>query len=181
MEADSNPAGVDDSVRPPDGDEAAETHAAPTQWTMVREDGVWRIAGVDDGERTLQIEAEDWVRRFGGLRVLGIADPGPGASEPPVMTFTVTDGEGDKTYRFYRPDPDDDYVVVASHHHGAFRAGDYLVDRLRRERDSLVAAAASPAGTGNERSAHGVGGVDSHEALDADEAADRDGSPAAAD
>jgi hypothetical protein len=114
-------------------------------WALVRDDVLWQLQDLAPGERTLQIEVEDWVRRFGSLRVLGIGDAGAIEGQSPVMTFIVTDEDGPKSYRFFRPGDEGEYLVTASHQVGVFRAAEFQVGQLRRGRDALTARdAATP-------------------------------------
>jgi hypothetical protein len=116
-----------------------QTTAQPDTWALVRDDVLWQLQDLAHGERTLQIEVEDWVRRFGSLRVLGIGDAGATDGQSPVMTFVVTDEDGQKSYRFFRAGDEGEYLVTASHQVGVFRAAEFQVGQLRRSRDALTA------------------------------------------
>jgi hypothetical protein len=118
------------------------------QWTLLRDDGLWRIEHLDDGERTRQVEAEDWVRRLSNLRVFGVGTEPPGDAEP-VLQLAMTDADGERSYRFYQPEVDGDYLVAASHQRGWYRVADYLGGQLRRARADLVAATAPAAAAGD--------------------------------
>ncbi len=101
-------------------------------WRLERLDGEWRIDGAPaDAEA-----ANDLVRRFTGLRVLGTSDAADGADgdgdgpSEPAGVFVVTDEDGEHRLALLHEAEEDDYSLTSNRVPGRFELATYIAEQM---------------------------------------------------
>ena len=109
-------------------------------WQLTRQDGEWLIDGAPaDAEA-----ADDLVRRFTGLRVLGMAeeDDSEGDAEDeadPAGVFLVTDEAGEHRLTLHHEAEEDDYNLVSDRVAGRFEVATYIAEQMLADPADLQA------------------------------------------
>ena len=113
-------------------------------WQLARQDDGWLIDGAPaDAEA-----ADDLVRRFTGLRVLGTsgeqadAAGDADAAGEPAGVFVVTDEAGEHRLTLYHEAEEDDYSLTSDRVAGRFELATYIAEQMLADPADLQADAA---------------------------------------
>ncbi len=113
-------------------------------WQLVRQDDGWLIDGAPaDAEA-----ADDLVRRFTGLRVLGTSDEEADAAGDvdaagePAGVFVVTDEDGEHRLTLFHEAEEDDYSLTSDRVAGRFEVATYIAEQMLADPADLKADAA---------------------------------------
>ena len=106
-------------------------------WQLARQDGEWQI----DGAPAEAEAADDLVRRFTGLRVLGSADEEADAEDEadPAGVFLVTDQDGEHRLTLYHEAEEDDYRLASDRVAGRFEVATYIAEQMLADPADLQA------------------------------------------
>ena len=154
-------------------------------WQLARQDGGWLIDGAAaDGDA-----ADDLVRRFTGLRVLGTADDEEDAEEAegaedagegadavgqPAGVFVVTDEEGEHRLTLFHEAEEDDYSVSSDRVAGRFEVATYIAEQMLAEPADLQADEADQEADAEGEAAEDAAGIQEN-VLEEGAAADQEG------
>ncbi len=111
-------------------------------WRLDRPDGEWRI---DDAPADAEV-ANDLVRRFTNLRVLGMADEEEeadgegGAASEPAGVFLVTDADGEHRLALFHETEEDDYRLKSNRVPGRFELATYIAEQMLADPADLRSA-----------------------------------------
>ncbi len=113
-------------------------------WQLARQDDGWLIDGAPaDAEA-----ADDLVRRFTGLRVLGTSDEeadaagDADAAGEPAGVFVVTDEDGEHRLTLFHEAEEDDYSLTSDRVAGRFEVATYIAEQMLADPADLQADAA---------------------------------------
>ena len=113
-------------------------------WRLARQDDGWLIDGAPaDAEA-----ADDLVRRFAGLRVLGTSDEeadaagDADAAGEPAGVFVVTDEGGEHRLTLFHEAEEDDYSLTSDRVAGRFEVATYIAEQMLADPADLQADAA---------------------------------------
>ena len=113
-------------------------------WQLARQDDGWLIDGAPaDAEA-----ADDLVRRFTGLRVLGTSEEqadaagDADAAGEPAGVFVVTDEAGEHRLTLYHEAEEDDYSLTSDRVAGRFELATYIAEQMLADPADLQADAA---------------------------------------
>ena len=113
-------------------------------WQLARQDDGWLIDGAPaDAEA-----ADDLVRRFAGLRVLGTSDEeadaagDADAAGEPAGVFVVTDEDGEHRLTLFHEAEEDDYSLTSDRVAGRFEVATYIAEQMLADPADLQADAA---------------------------------------
>ncbi|MCY4213129.1 MAG: DUF4340 domain-containing protein [Gammaproteobacteria bacterium] len=101
-------------------------------WRLDSPDGEWRI---DDAPADAEA-ANDLVRRFTSLQVLGMADQEDeadgegGAVSEPAGVFLVTDADGEHRLALFHEAEEDDYSLTSNRVPGRFELATYIAEQM---------------------------------------------------
>ena len=99
-------------------------------WQLVRQDGEWQI----DGSPADAEAANDLVRRFTGLRVLGAwdaeADADAQADAEVAGVFVVADQDGELRLTLFHEADEDDYSMTSDRVAGRFEVATYIAEQM---------------------------------------------------
>ena len=103
-------------------------------WQLMRQDGEWQI----DGSPADAEAANDLVRRFTGLRVLGAWDAETDADAPadaeaagkPAGVFVVADQDGEQRLTLYHDADEDDYSLTSDRVAGRYEVATYIAEQM---------------------------------------------------
>ncbi|MCY3794726.1 MAG: DUF4340 domain-containing protein [Gammaproteobacteria bacterium] len=116
-------------------------------WRLARHDGDWLIDGAPaDAEA-----ADDLVRRFTGLRVLGTSDEeadaagDADAAGEPAGVFVVTDEDGEHRLTLFHEAEEDDYSLTSDRVAGRFGVATYIAEQMLADPADLQTDAAETA------------------------------------
>lgn len=129
---------LDKSLLKPSGD--ITELARPDHWSLSKSGDGWLLAGLAAGEVTKQDAAKELINKVANLRVMGIGDA-PAKDAKPEFELIARTSSGEFDYRFYRPQPKSDFVVVRNGQPGNFKLAAYVGEPLELERDALVGSA----------------------------------------
>ena len=113
-------------------------------WQLARHDGEWRI----DGAPADETAADDLVRRFANLRVLGMSEDGDAdedadgdadAAVEPAGTFMVTDEDGEHRLTLFHEADEDDYSMTSDRVAGRFEVATYIAEQMLADPADLQA------------------------------------------
>ncbi len=110
-------------------------------WHLARQDGEWQV----DGAPADGTAAEDLVRRFTSLRVLGISegaddlDGDADAVGEPAGVFVVTDEDGDHRLTLFHEAEEDDYGMTSDRVAGRFEVATYIAEQMLADPADLQA------------------------------------------
>jgi len=108
-------------------------------WTLRRAGEGWQLSGSGEAAETLAADpdaAANLVRRFGELRVMGVAQA-PVAADPAAV-FDVADADGQYVLTLHG-DPDGSaYLLTSSRRDGHFELAGYLAEQMLVERNALL-------------------------------------------
>jgi hypothetical protein len=128
---------IDKELLEPSGEiTAIETR----QFTLKKTDDGWQLDGLPEDAHTDTTEADSLARALKTLRVTGAADDEAVAGvegKVPTFSYGVETDSGAYSYAFY--ESDDEYLVKAANRDVYFRVSKYTGDRLKIDRDKLVA------------------------------------------
>lgn len=127
---------LDKTLLQPEGE--VQSVARDGGWGLAREGESWKLNDLAEGEATDADAARDVVSKLANLRILGRAESSPGADAKPVFAFTLGDGDGTTTLRFFRPDAEGDFVVASDRREGFFRVAGYVAEALDLDRTALL-------------------------------------------
>ena len=148
-------------------------------WQLARQDGGWLIDGAPaDGDA-----ADDLVRRFTGLRVLGTADDEEDAenadktadaAEEPAGVFVVIDQEGESRLTLFHEAEEDDYSITSDRVAGRFELATYIAEQMLADPADLQAEQADQEADAGGDAAEDAAGIQEN-VLEEGAAADQEG------
>ena len=148
-------------------------------WQLARQDGGWLIDGAPaDGDA-----ADDLVRRFTGLRVLGTADDEEDAEDAdktadaagePAGVFVVIDEEGENRLALFHEAEEDDYSVTSDRVAGRFEVATYIAEQMLADPADLLADEADQEADTEGEAAEDAAGIQEN-VLEEGAAADQEG------
>ena len=104
-------------------------------WQLARQGGEWQI----DGAPAEAEAADDLVRRFTCLRVLGTADGEDDADGEPAGAFVVTDEDGEHRLTLFHEAEEDDYSLTSDRVAGRFEVATYIAEQMLADPADLQA------------------------------------------
>lgn len=107
-------------------------------WQLARQDDGWLI----DGAPADTEAADDLVRRFTGLQVLGTSAEQADAAGEPAGVFAVTDEDGEHRLTLFHEAEEDDYSLTSDRVAGRFEVATYIAEQMLADPADLQADAA---------------------------------------
>ena len=107
-------------------------------WQLARQDDGWLI----DGAPADTEAADDLVRRFTGLRVLGTSAEQADAAGEPAGVFAVTDEDGEHRLTLFHEAEENDYSLTSDRVAGRFEVATYIAEQMLADPADLQADAA---------------------------------------
>lgn len=135
------------------------------QFTLLYEEGAWRLADLKDSETMEEKAADDLVGRLAALQIDGLYPDGEAVKkdqEGQSLSFTLVPGQGEAlTYALSRLE-DQNYLLTRSDRKERFKVAAWRISPIEdASRDKLVKAAEKPAADDNTPAPEtGAGGDD---------------------